>query len=182
MDLNAPVPLTWCVVANVAPEINTGDGGLEIRSGLRHFGPSARLWVLRSGFQSAYGRVTVVGRHRGRGHRFINITIERRGLINHRVRAVYSHAVHAALTRPWLPGDGRRHASLWNNPEQAQQYADLWNEPTLETRFDGVLGMPVQDPPPLEVERDGRTYWLAHFNARYARYSSQPPPVEPTLL
>lgn len=181
VDLAGPYPLTWCVVANVAPEIGTGDGGLQIRSGLRRFSPGARLWVLRPGFQDSYGRVTVVGRHRGGGHRYINITIERRGLTGYRVRPVYSHAVYAALTRPWVRGD-QRPAPLWDSPEQAQKYADWWNKPTLETRFDGEPGgWPVPDPPPLEVERNGRTYWLAHFNARYARYSRLPPPVEPTL-
>lgn len=131
MNLSGPFPLTWCVVANVAAETRTGHGGLEIRSGLRHFGPGARLWVLRSGFQDSYGRVTVIGRHRGPGHRYVNITIERRGLIDYRVRPVYSPAVFAALTRPWVRGD-RRPAPLWDSPEQAQEYADLWNEDLLK--------------------------------------------------
>jgi hypothetical protein len=129
VELAGPVPLTWCVVANVAPQINSG-GGPESRSGLRHFGPGARLWVLRTGFQDAYGRVTVVGRHRGRGRRYINITIERRRLTNYRVRPVYSPTVYAALTRPWVRGD-RRPAPLWDNPEHAQEYAARWNKPTL---------------------------------------------------
>ncbi len=122
--------MTWCVVANVLPEIGTGVGGLEVRAGLRRFAPGARLWVLRTGFQDSYERVTVVGRHRGRGHRYINITIERRGLTGYRVRPVYSPAVFAALTRPWVRGE-RRPAPLWDNPEQAQQYANWWNQSSV---------------------------------------------------
>jgi hypothetical protein len=178
-DHRAVEPLTWCVVANVAAGTNNGDGGLEIRSGLRRFAPGARLWVLRSAFQSSYRRVNVVGRHRGRGHRLIHIIIELRGLTNFRVQPVYSPAVYTALNRPWEPTGGRRFGVLWDGFEQAQEYADLWNQPQLQARFDGAGGGTVADPPPMEVERDGKTYYLAHFNSRYARYSSLPPPTEP---
>jgi hypothetical protein len=172
-------PLTWCVVANVAAETNAGDGGLEIRSGLRRFGPGARLWVLRTGFQSSYRRIAVVGRHRGPGHRLIHIIIELRGLTNFRVRPVHSPAVYTALDRPWEPTGNRRFGVLWDSAEQAQEHADMWNEPRLEARFDGTDGDTVTDPPPSEVERNGTTYYLAHLNSRYARYSSLPPPAEP---
>lgn len=153
-------PLTWCVVANVAAETNNGDGGLEIRSGLRRFGPGARLWVLRSGFQSSYRRVNVVGRHRGPGHRLIHIIIELRGLTDFRVRPVYSPTVYTALNRPWEPTGTRRFGVMWDDFEQAQEYADVWNEPRLEARFDGTDGGTVADPPPLEIERNDKTYYL----------------------
>jgi hypothetical protein len=173
-------PLTWCVVANVAAETNNGDGGLQIRPGLRRFGPGARLWVLRTGFQSSYRRVNVVGRHRGPGHRLIHIIIELRGLTNFRVRPVYSPAVYRALNRPSDAECFRRDGGVpWSSPEQAQEYADLWNQPQLEARFDGAYGDTVDDPPPLEIERNDKIYYLAHVNGRYARYSSLPPPVEP---
>jgi len=45
-------PLTWCVVANVAAETNTGDRGLEIRSGLRRFGSGARCSPAEAGHGS----------------------------------------------------------------------------------------------------------------------------------
>jgi hypothetical protein len=37
----------------------------------------------------------------------------------------------------------------------------------------------VTDPPPMELSRQGRTYYLAHFNARRAIYSPHAPPAEP---
>ncbi|GGN35117.1 hypothetical protein GCM10010109_58830 [Actinoplanes campanulatus] len=166
-------------MANVAAETNTGDGGLRIRSGLRRFGPGARLWVLRTGFDDSYRRVNVVGRHRGPGHRLIHIIIELRGLTNFRVRPVHSPAVYIALTRPWEPSGNRRFGALWDGPEQAQEYAHRWNRPRLQVRFDNVDGGTVADPPPLELERGDKIYYLAHFNSRFARYSSLPPPKEP---
>ena len=32
----------------------------------------------------------------------------------------------------------------------------------------------VTDPPPMELTRQGQTYYLAHFNARRAIYSPSP--------
>ena len=37
----------------------------------------------------------------------------------------------------------------------------------------------VTDPPPMELTRQGRTYYLAHFNAYRAIYSPHAPPAEP---
>ncbi|MFB8167472.1 hypothetical protein ACFC60_05895, partial [Kitasatospora purpeofusca] len=61
-----------------------------------------------------------------------------------------------------------------------------WGTPRLETQVE-VEGTdctrwapPVTDPPPMELELEGRTYHLAHFNANRARYSPLLPPVEPS--
>jgi hypothetical protein len=39
----------FCVVANVAQETASGEGGLEVRAGVRHFAAGAKVWVLPSG-------------------------------------------------------------------------------------------------------------------------------------
>jgi hypothetical protein len=82
----------FCMVANVAEETAHGEGGLELRQGLRHFAAGAKVWVL---------------------------------------------------------------------PPQ-------W----------GDWSCMVSDPPPQELSRDGRTYYLAHFNANRAIYSAESPPAE----
>jgi hypothetical protein len=36
----------FCVVANIAEETAHGEGGLELRRGVKHFPPGAKVWVL----------------------------------------------------------------------------------------------------------------------------------------
>ena len=36
----------FCVVANIADQTAHSEGGLELRRGLRHFPPGAKVWVL----------------------------------------------------------------------------------------------------------------------------------------
>jgi hypothetical protein len=36
----------FCFAANVAEETASGEGGLEVRPGLRHFRPGTKVWVL----------------------------------------------------------------------------------------------------------------------------------------
>jgi len=38
--------LGYRVAANVADQTAHGEGGLELRRGLRHFAPGAKVWVL----------------------------------------------------------------------------------------------------------------------------------------
>lgn len=174
-DETGPEPLGLCVVANVARETSHGDGGLEIRTGLRHFAPGAKVWIAPPRWDSGSPDVPVVGRHRGNSRRYTAMVIPRRSLENFRVRAVYSPALLNAL------GGG----SLWET-ERAESYVRLWGTPRLETQIE-VVGQawpryapPVTDPPPMKLEFEGATYYLAHFNANRARYSPLPPPAEPS--
>jgi hypothetical protein len=171
-------PLAYCVVANVADETAQGEGGLEIRSGIKHFAPGAKVWVLPSYWGDGGEKVIVVGRHRGSAGPYIRIVIARRHLTNFRVRTIYSPAVLRVLTKPWRKGDDHG-PHLWESREEAESVVNRWRVPTLEARFDDdPRCSEVSDPPPVELHRNGKTYHLAHFNARRALYSSQPPPVE----
>jgi len=68
---------------------------------------------------------------------------------------------------------------MWDTREEAEQTAGLWRDYPLEARAEGgFLWRPVTDPPPAELEDNGRTYHLAHFNAYRAIYSPHPPPPE----
>ncbi|MER7667239.1 hypothetical protein ABTY61_02085 [Kitasatospora sp. NPDC096128] len=169
-------PLGYGVVANVSRETAHGEGGLEIRRGLKHFGPGAKLWIAPHRWHYR-GNAVVVGRHRGDGRRYVTLVTRLRHLENFRVRPVHSPALLRALAHP-EPGfehDG----GLWE-PERAEAYAAFHNSHRLEVRTDGPdpIGAMVSDPPPMELVHGGTTYHLAHFNAYYARYSCQPPPVE----
>ncbi|GAA1961944.1 hypothetical protein [Kitasatospora viridis] len=181
-ETTGPEPLGICVVANVAEETSHGEGGLEIRQGLRHFAPRAKVWIAPPAWGDGGERVIVAGRHRGNSRRYMRIVIESRFLVNFRVRAVYSPALVRALTQ-LDPGEEQEFGArcLWP-PEQAEGWARSRNAPTMEARVDGQRDRVhlVTDPPPMELRLDGVTYYLAHFSAGGARYSAEPPPVEPS--
>lgn len=168
-----------CVVANVAGETAHGEGGLDIRQGLRHFAAGAKVWVLPPQWGDGGANVMVVGYHRGtRGRGLARMVIPRRHLTGFRVQAVYSPVVARELTRP-LTELGRDHApAMWPTREDAEKTAASWRDCPLDALLDNRWSCTVSDPPPLELSRDGQTYFLAHFNAHRAIYSSEPPPGE----
>jgi hypothetical protein len=172
-----PQPLAHCVVANVSAETAQGAGGLEIRAGVKHFAPGAKLWVLPPRWADG-DKLFVVGRHRGSAGRHIRIAIPRRHLTRFRVRGIYSPAALRAILRP-----GRRDTltpRLWADRTEAEEAAARWNHPELVACFDdSPYSVEVCDPPPMLLDYRDKIYYLAHFNAYRARYSSQLPPIEP---
>ncbi|MEV7026858.1 hypothetical protein [Kitasatospora sp. NPDC093558] len=174
----AEPPYGHCVVANVARQTTHGEGGLDIQDGLKHFAPGAKVWIAPQRWDLGGGQVVVTGRHRGNSRRYVTLVTSMRHLENFRVQEVYSPALLHALTGkgPSMPRD------LWS-AERAEEFATHHNVPRLEVRLDGrstYLLAPVPEPPPMELEHDGTTYYLAHLNANCARYSSLPPPEEPS--
>ncbi|MFJ9947238.1 hypothetical protein [Kitasatospora sp. NPDC091207] len=168
-----PEPLGLCVVADVARETTHGDGGPEIRTGLRHFAPGAEVWLAPPRWDGGSPDVPVVGRHRGNSRRRTAMVMPRRFPENFRVQAVHSPAAPNAL------GGG----PLWT-AEHAERYVDFRGAPRPATQLE-VEGQDwpryvqaVTDPPPMEPESGGATYYSAHFNANRAHYSPLPPPVE----
>lgn len=57
--------LGFGVVANVVGETAHGEGGLELRHGLRHFAAGARVWVLPVQWGDGSDQDIVAGHHRG---------------------------------------------------------------------------------------------------------------------
>jgi hypothetical protein len=91
---------------------------------------------------------------------------------------VYSPAVIRVLTRP-LAGLGLDHVPrLRATRQRAGDIAAAWRALPLAARAeDWSVSTAVADPPPLQVTREGRTCYLAHFNPLGAVYSPHPPPV-----
>lgn len=166
-DGTGPEPLGLCVVANVARVTTHGDGGRELRVGLRHFAPGAKVWIAPPRWDPWDPGVTVVGRHRGNHRRYVAVVVQRRFLEDLRVRGVYSPTLLAKLGGGW-------------NADVAEEFARFWGTPRLETRVEigGRLRWvpPVLDPPPLELEHEGAVYHLSGSDTGHARYSAQPPP------
>lgn len=170
--------LGFCVTANVRQQTNQGEGGLQVRRGIKHFAAGAKVWVLPVQWGDGGDQVIVAGRHRGSRGPYIRMVIARRHLENFRVQGVYSPALMRTLTKP----STRYHhtPALWDSPGDAEDAAARWNTPLLQAQFDDGLApftVMVSDPPPLELSRNGITYYLAHFNYRTARYSASPPPT-----
>jgi len=112
----------FCVVANVAEETASGEGGLTVRAGARHFAAGAKVWVLPPQWGDGGDQLIVAGHHRGtRGRRGLaRMVMPRRHLTGFRVQGVYSPAVIRALTRP-LTELGSGHAPrLWATRQQAR--------------------------------------------------------------
>ncbi|WP_327001908.1 hypothetical protein OHA72_43310 [Dactylosporangium sp. NBC_01737] len=81
------------------------------------------------------------------------------------VRSGLKHFTGATLvwvSRPWN-GDGGERLWVVGPARRSSPRRWLW----------------VPDPPPMELDVDGTTVYLAHFNHRRARYSALEPPTEP---
>ena len=73
MDGGDDVPVTkrqaelaaFCVVANIAEETAHGEGGLELRRGVKHFPPGAKVWVLPPQWGDGADQLIIAGHHRG---------------------------------------------------------------------------------------------------------------------
>lgn len=165
-----------CVVANVAEQTVHGEGGLDLRWGVRHFAAGAKVWVLPPQWGDGGANVIVVGHHRGtRGRCLARMVMQRRHLTGFRVQPVYSPAVTRELTRPLAEFGWERSPAMWTDREAATKSAERWRDRPLDAWLDDRWYRAVPDPPPLEMSRDGQAYYLAHFNAYRAIYSSAPP-------
>jgi hypothetical protein len=169
----------FCVVANVAEETAHGEGGLELRRAVKHFAAGAKVWVLPPQWGDGGAQVIVAGYHRGaRGRGLVRMVVSRRHLTGFRVKAVYSPSVARELTKPLTELGRDRAPVMWPTREEAVQAAARWRDYPLDAWADGRWSGTVSDPPPLELSRDGQTYYLAHFNAHRALYCAEAPPAE----
>lgn len=112
--------LRWCVVANVAALTSHGPGGQDVRTGLKHFSPGTKLWLVSPFWGYGGDRIEVLGRHRG-GRRLVRMVVERRHLTNFRVQGVYSPAVLRELGSAWpVKEEAERISQYWNRISDAQ--------------------------------------------------------------
>ena len=172
-------PLAFCVVANVTQWTAHGEGGLELQRGLRHFPPGAKVWVLPVMWGDGGANVIVVGHHRGtRGRGYARMVIARRHLADFRVQGIYSSALMKAITAPWRDLELR----LWASRADAEAQADYWRVHPVEAHADDwSFHTSVSNPPPLDLQHQGRTYYLARFNAQGCLLRGQAPANPPLL-
>ncbi len=102
----------WSVVANVVLERSHGPGGIEKRSGTKHFAPGAKVYVIAFYWGMGGDSLTVIGRHR-KSKRFICIDMRAKDLANWRVEMVYSpyviRQVHerGELRKVWVQAESK---------------------------------------------------------------------------
>ncbi|MEV4510379.1 hypothetical protein AB0K00_15605 [Dactylosporangium sp. NPDC049525] len=162
--------LGWGVVANVVRERLHGED-LEVRSGLKQFTGGTKVWVSRPWSGDGGERLWVVGPAR-RTRRPVRVIVPRIHLEHPRARAVYSPALLRRL-------DGMTRM-LHDTLGSSQRWAEALATRVLEAEVDSPRRwLRVSDPPPMELDVDGTTVHLAHFNHRRARYSALEPPTEP---
>ena len=65
MDDGQEPPGGFCVVANVAQETARGEGGPDLRRGVRHFAAGAKVRVLPPQWGDGGEQLIVAGHHRG---------------------------------------------------------------------------------------------------------------------
>lgn len=127
----------FCVVANVAEETAHGEGGLELRRGVRHFPPGAKVWVLPPQWGDGGDQLIVAGRHRGtHGRGLARMVMGRRHLTGFRVEGVYSPAVIRALTMPLTELGRDRPPLLWDTRHHADECAARWQALPLRAHAD----------------------------------------------
>ncbi|HVF85274.1 MAG TPA: hypothetical protein VM821_04785 [Abditibacteriaceae bacterium] len=111
-DLEDEVQSAWCIAANVVNERPYGEGGLETRSGTKHFAPGAKVYVVYFYWGMGGETLTVVGRHR-KSHRYITLSMRSKYLVNWRVELVYSpHVIKEIIANnEYKPKDTMAHKS-----------------------------------------------------------------------
>jgi hypothetical protein len=76
----------FCVMANILEETAHGEGGLELRRGVRHFPPGAKVWVLPPQWGDGGDQLVIAAHHRGtHGRGFARMVLARRHLTGFRV-------------------------------------------------------------------------------------------------
>jgi hypothetical protein len=100
-------PFVWCPVANVARDPHPEGPDDELRLGLKHFAPGAKLYCYPQRWGDGGERIRVLGRHRN-GTRLVDIVIANRLLTNWRVQKVYNPHVVKSMREHW--GEGQEKA------------------------------------------------------------------------
>jgi hypothetical protein len=93
-------PFVWCLVANVTRDPHVDGSDVELRLGLKHFAPGAKLYCFPQRWGDGGQRVRVLGRHRN-GARLIDIVIANRFLTNWRVQKVFNPHVVESMRGYW---------------------------------------------------------------------------------
>ncbi len=89
----------WCLVANVAKEIEFGEEK-QIKSGIKHFPAGAKVYCFPPLWGDGYERIKVIGRHRG-SHRYATMVVQSKHLTNWRAKLVYSPFISKQLKGRW---------------------------------------------------------------------------------
>lgn len=115
-------PWIWCLIANVTRNPHVEGDSPDLRLGVKHFAPGAKLYVFPSLWGDGGKRVKVLGHHRGDPRRFTEIIVNTKHLENWRCRRVYHIHIIRAMSYPWACNDTKE------CQVQIQQMADTMNQ------------------------------------------------------
>lgn len=126
-------PVVWAVVANVKHVTRHGPDASEEHTGLKHFPPGAKVWLLPPQWGDGWASTFAVGHHRG-SRRLVRLIVRLEHLTDFRVAAVHSPAVAKTLTWPLqTPHGDWIEVDTWGSREDAQ--ATIERHPLTRTRL-----------------------------------------------
>lgn len=90
----------WCMVGNIVEDRPYGPGGLERRSGTKHFRAGAKVYCFPPLWGDGYRKVKVIGHHR-KSNNLVTMVIDSKWIINRRPEIVYSPSVIRRFEGRW---------------------------------------------------------------------------------
>ncbi|MBO0358699.1 hypothetical protein J0X19_12140 [Hymenobacter sp. BT186] len=116
----------WTAVANVVAERPYGPGGLETRSGTKHFQPGAKVYII-DWFPGMCDAVTVIGHHR-KSHQLMKLVMRVNTLEQFRPKVCYSPAVHSLIAEHFAT-EGGPHRLTKEFAEYLCEVLPTWKTP-----------------------------------------------------
>lgn len=116
----------WTAVANVVAERPYGPGGLELRTGTKHFRPDAKVYII-DWFPGMCDAVTVIGHHR-KSNQLMKLVVQVNTLEQFRPKLCYSPGA-GRLIQEHFADEGGPHRLTKAFAEQLCQVLPTWKTP-----------------------------------------------------
>src|SRR5262245_38326795 len=97
----------WCMVGNIVEDRPYGPGGLERRSGTKHFRAGAKVYCFPPLWGDGYRKIKVIGHHR-KSNKLVTMVIDSKWIVNRRAELVYSPAIIRRFEGRWDGADRSR--------------------------------------------------------------------------
>lgn len=117
----------WCLIGNIVEERPSGEGGVEVKRGTKHFSPGTKIYAFPAQWGDGYERIIVVGRHRG-SKDFVTLVIKADWVTNWRAKVVYNPEVlrrlQEGVCRFWEPQNWKGEREVKKYLKSLQEYGN----------------------------------------------------------
>jgi len=115
----------WCLVGNIVDNAPSTEGGVETRTGTKHFSPGTKIYAFPAQWGDGYQRIIVVGRHRG-SKAFVTMVLKSDRVTNWRAKVVHNPEVlrrlQEGVCRFWEPQNWKSEREVLRYLKGLQQY------------------------------------------------------------